>query len=596
MLHLAVERQKVEAVDYFVKTHPESLLKTARVPIGDGDEKKVYPLWHNNFHVPQGSHPSKPVKRLSEQQSSDPKSKGTREQIRKLLVDGVIQKADGMKSLAKIFRESGVGLTCFDISTFTSRLNSVEEFIRSIRAISDEESNRHLTFEEVLRYADFPSLDVNQWETKADKTHKEVFDALSWLRDQKGVKRILSLKVLDRMHRPHNERDIAVQTRLFGVENLDWRFLDMAISYLADKDLTEKAIEAPSQQQSGESAHILPKQRLKVLHLYSSGKRAAVDHWLGQNGIVALPNRAVPEIYTYIENYSSKFRRVLLKKGPARRTRVAILDSGILTIPPSQAKRDESNGLWPRIAEGESFIDDDTRLPPWQFASDPHGTQIANVISAIDPHCEIYVAKVAEGRHGIKPDNVADVDIISMSFAIPEYSHSTNPNYAKRLEQAVEKANGDDIIQLCSHHDEGWNVVKCWPSNCDGVKTVVACNEFGAVTDRQPFQYHYQIPGIDIFTGTVPYLESKDTMSGSSVATAIAAGLASLSLSCHRLQYGPNSIIPRGRKEFFQKAFLEMSVQGGNNTDGRVYLRVEGFAKFAEAKDDSGQRKYEWLL
>lgn len=64
----------------------------------------------------------------------------------------------------------------------------------------------------------------------------------------------------------------------------------MAISYLADKNLTEKAIEAPSQQQSGESAHILPKQRLKVLHLYSSGKRAAVDHWLGQNGISTLPN------------------------------------------------------------------------------------------------------------------------------------------------------------------------------------------------------------------------------------------------------------------------------------------------------------------
>lgn len=118
----------------------------------------------------------------------------------------------------------------------------------------------------------------------------------------------------------------------------------------------------------------------------------------------------MPEIYTYIENYSSQFRGVLLStKEHARRTRVAILDSGILTIPPSQAKRDESNGLWPRIAEGESFIDDDTRLPPWQFASDPHGTQIANVISAIDPHCEIYVAKVAEGRHGIKPDNVADV-------------------------------------------------------------------------------------------------------------------------------------------------------------------------------------------
>lgn len=183
-----------------------------------------------------------------------------------------------------------------------------------------------------------------------------------------------------------------------------------------------------------------------------------------------------------------------------------------------------------------------------------------------------------------------------MSFAIPEYSHSANPIYAKRLKEAVGKADADNIIQLCSHHDEGWNVVQSWPADCEGVKTVVACNEFGAFTDRQPREYNYQIPGIDIFTGTVPYLESKDTMSGSSVATAIAAGLASLSLSCHRLQYGSNSI--QDRKKFVQDSFLEMSVQNGNNKDdkdNKVYLRVEGFAKFAEAKDDSGQRKYEWL-
>lgn len=114
-------------------------------------------------------------------------------------------------------------------------------------------------------------------------------------------------------------------------------------------------------------------------------------------------------MYPYIECYSNEFLRAWGTQKGARRTRIAILDSGILTIPPLQSEPEENNGLWPRIAEGESFIDDTTRLPPWQFASDPHGTQIANVISAIDPHCEIYVAKVTEGRHGIMPDNVADV-------------------------------------------------------------------------------------------------------------------------------------------------------------------------------------------
>lgn len=92
-----------------------------------------------------------------------------------------------------------------------------------------------------------------------------------------------------------------------------------------------------------------------------------------------------------------------------RRTRVAILDSGILNIPHIQQDSDTNEGLWPRIADGESFIYNANRMPPWQFASDPHGTQIANLISAIDPHCEIYVAKITEGRRGILPDDVAEV-------------------------------------------------------------------------------------------------------------------------------------------------------------------------------------------
>jgi hypothetical protein len=161
------------------------------------------------------------------------------------------------------------GLTCFDISTFTPRLSSVDDFIRSLRSVLDENSDRHLKFEEVLRYADFPSLDLPPWDTNVEKTHREIFDALMWLRKKK-VRKIMALKVLDRMYRPHDEKAIAIRTRVFEVEKLDWRYLDMAISYLSDPDL-----------------HNSP-ERLTELHLYSSGKRAAVDHWIGPNGVRVL--------------------------------------------------------------------------------------------------------------------------------------------------------------------------------------------------------------------------------------------------------------------------------------------------------------------
>lgn len=353
----------------------------------------------------------------------------------------------------------------------------------------------------------------------------------------------------------------------------------------------------------------------------------------------ASAKRAVPELYPFIESYSNRFQEIFGQRPGWRRTRVAILDSGILSIPPVQIDNDENKRLWPRIAEGESFIDNSTRLPPWQFASDPHGTQIANIVSAIDPQCEIYVGKVTEGRHGILPDKVAEVcvfpssvhvaafsvymtavsetpdrlltwsstssrrrqailwgrkrkvDIISMSFAIPQYYYHEE-KYAEKLQDAVGKADTDDILQLCSHHDEGWNVSNSWPADCEYTKVIVACNEYGAFPDRQPSTYDYQIHGIDIFTGAVPYLESKETMSGSSVATAIAAGLASLVLSCHRLQL-QSSEAEISRRGLVRAAFDKMSI---SKPDGKQkYLRLSNFSKFAKAKDENGRALFGWF-
>jgi hypothetical protein len=181
-----------------------------------------------------------------------------------------------------------------------------------------------------------------------------------------------------------------------------------------------------------------------------------------------------------------------------------------------------------------------------------------------------------------------------MSLAIPQLSYNKNEKYEERLRQAVAAADGDDIVQFCSHHDEGWNVAKSWPADCNHVKVVVACNDFGMFTDREPRKYDYRIPGINVFTGAVPYLESQDTMSGSSVATAIAAGLASLVLSCYRLRHGPDSKILPGRRDFVHEAFAEMSVDGRDGKDG-MYLRAQEFKKFAKGKEEN-RLKYGWFI
>lgn len=120
------------------------------------------------------------------------------------------------------------------------------------------------------------------------------------------------------------------------------------------------------------------------------------------------------------------------------------------------------------------------------------------------------------------------VDIISMSFTMLE----TTP----ALKQSIKDANQEDIVMFCSSHDEGSNVPESWPADAPETKTVVACDEYGTLfREIEPKKYDYRIPGVNVPAGTVPFLESNTHITGSSVATATAAGLGSLMLSCARL-------------------------------------------------------------
>lgn len=140
--------------------------------------------------------------------------------------------------------------------------------------INHSENPNLLSYEHTIKYAEFPALDLDPdhkdtFGPEGLMEHTEVFEILQWLRDVKKVEEIIQLKVPDRLVGPHNEEKIAKQVSDFKVEVLNWRFLDMAISIFQD----------------GET-----RRRIKELHLYSSGKRAAISHWLSNEGIASLEN------------------------------------------------------------------------------------------------------------------------------------------------------------------------------------------------------------------------------------------------------------------------------------------------------------------
>ena len=157
------------------------------------------------------------------------------------------------------------------------------------------------------------------------------------------------------------------------------------------------------------------------------------------------------------------------------------------------------------------------------------------------------------------------VDIISMSFAILD----TN----ERLRKACAKADDKGIVMVCSTHDEGSNISESWPAEYGQAITITACDEYGGLPRNTTETYDYGLHGLDVAAGVVPFLESNDRISGSSVATAIAAGLSSLILSCDRLAH------PGKKYEGYdRKNMVEIQLKKMRSSKQEKYVILERFA------------------
>jgi hypothetical protein len=117
-----------------------------------------------------------------------------------------------------------------------------------------------------------------------------------------------------------------------------------------------------------------------------------------------------------------------------------------------------------------------------------------------------------------------EVDVISMSFIIGECSES--------LKTVIADASKAGIIMTYSAHDEGSRIQYSYPAGhyADGntIMRFVACDEYGKILREDPkLQFDFMIRGHNVAAGVIPFLNLEDTITGSSVATAIAAGLSS---------------------------------------------------------------------
>ncbi|KAG8156362.1 hypothetical protein KVR01_013814 [Diaporthe batatas] len=629
-----------------------------------------YPLWYNrNAH-----------------KHNDFMLKRTWKQIRSALIYCTMKNAKDMQMLLIILQKSEEIEINFDMSRLLLEGTSVADFVTSMPRHG--RSYSLIRYEETIRYAEFPALNLsmqprapsaqNPQRSHLQRAHTEVLDMLDWLADH-GVRRIITLRVPDRMAHPHDELKIAEVVRRFRVEELDWRILDLSLNIFrphgdpdaipfvctVDNDRTKDNSpdntgksgkpgktdrgrdEMNEKNKNTPEDKIVQETYLRRLHLYTGGRRSALDHWFSTEGLESMKldyvcihvikelmtkeqsdatllhintkihalkkrkrsmevdvqpqywtaqtetprlqeivHHLSPRLAQFITYYRKRASTCHRDETGFRPTKVAIIDNGILSMDPPSAPRgagparpddapdvhdssgnynDSSerhlhsqdfftaNNLWARICDGKSFVHEWDRVSPWYLASNPHGTQMANLLCAIDPLCQLFIAKIADSHYGYSTARAAEavawaidkgVDIISMSFTTTEKDDV--------FIGAVRKAMEAGILVVCSHHDEGARIgTEVYPA-CLGKEAgsrmlrMASCNMYGKLqpdwddkttvdANKKSNQYDFCINSQDVAVGAIPFLAaSTERISGSSVATAIAAGACSLLIACLR--------------------------------------------------------------
>lgn len=257
--------------------------------------------------------------------------------------------------------------------------------------------------------------------------------------------------------------------------------------------------------------------------------------------------------------------------------RVAIIDNGI----------DASiSKIWDRVAASRSFVEVDqvngTREASWWIPSDPHGTQMASIIVDIDPRCQLYIAKVGTGRENqVNRDCVYDVSSISKFQNFHEADRKalewvtdvehvdivvmcmTYTEEDEEIAKLIKKAHNDGkgTLFFCSTEDMGKTSRKVYPASMDQTFAISACTRAGKEGETTDPSANYYFQGEEIHADCLSYWTCQpEPASGSSVATAIAAGVASLILSC-RFYADKERKSKRTRKETIELAFEAMKEQ-----------------------------------
>lgn len=282
---------------------------------------------------------------------------------------------------------------------------------------------------------------------------------------------------------------------------------------------------------------------------------------------------------------------------------VALIDDGVDTM------EDQLAG---RVLPGRTFCFQDGRNMPWYASETGHGTVMASMIARVCPMAKIYPirlntgAKLTAGAGAmINPEYAAKAiraavdrgaSIISMSWSVTRPANDLR----ELLDGALQYALNNDVLLFCSSRDTGHNSdINYYPAayRRDAVIKIGAAQPTGL-----PYEWagslanlDFILPGVEVVQrhgfrspGGVQKLAPE---SGSSVATALAAGLAALIMHCARINQMFGSGVRLGDEDILKLRRAETMVQtiqnfGMSTSDPTKNKFVEVWRKL----DDKSQK------
>ncbi|KAI1372688.1 hypothetical protein F4677DRAFT_462842 [Hypoxylon crocopeplum] len=483
-----------------------------------------------------------------------------------------------------------------------------------------------------------PEDEAEDWQEDS----KALCATFKWLR-KKNVKQIVKLVVKDNPNRYCSDETIETCLDGFDVRFLDWNKADMCVATIRQKALNVVHLWLHS---SGSNAVLwswsdssglrsLPK--LSQVHLNArkgleSYKRNEENvqkfkerlkqpiHGLGPSKIkvietVERPPKARPHLriensfdvrsqdrhhwMNNIRDFAAELRTELGVNYTHRKPKVAIIDDGV---------NPESEFLGQRIAHGWPPDEPKSSSEPFYASTRGHGTQMAKLICHACPFAQLYVAKLdgwkdpdlphpqftaKDAAEAVKWAIRENVDIISMSWNIER--NRSNEADIDALASQIKVAANRNIIMYCAAQDKGQlgsSEVEVYPAGSDTtkLKIVGAADATGHplnIVDTDKVHY--------LFPGEVILENDGKTITGSSAATALAAGTAAMILFCYELGYGKMETIAKpgrmgqlfnGLRSSTKFVDVEPILKPGNSPQ---FVVKECTARVKEIRDEENQ-------